>query len=215
MAAPRVWLFDFDGTVADTFTHAVHIMRRLAPAYGFRALTDEEIPHARGMGFRELIEYLHIPKHKVPGILARGRRELNTEITTIGLCPGMPAVLRELRARDHQLGIISSNSKVNIHAFLAAHGLDCFAHVSTSSKLLGKAREIRQTMKKHGYKKGHTIYVGDEIRDIDAAHKAEIRCAAVGWGFNNAESLRAAKPDYFAQTAEDLLTIAEKDLVKN
>lgn len=208
MAAPRVWLFDFDGTVADTFSHAVHILRRLAPLYGFRSLSDEEIPQARGMGFRELIKFLEIPKHKVPGILARGRRELHGEITSIGLCPGMPAVLKELHEREHRLAIISSNSRDNIHAFLAAHGLECFAHVSTSSKLLGKAREIRQTLKKHGYKKSHTIYVGDEIRDIDAAHKADIRCAAVGWGFNNAESLRAAKPDFFAHTAEDLLTIA-------
>lgn len=209
MAAPRVWLFDFDGTVADTFTHALHILRRLAPVYGFHSLTDEEIEPARAMGFRELAAFLQIPKHKIPIILARGRAELLAEITCIQPCIGILPVLDELRAREHTLGIISSNSKENIRAFLAAHKLEHFAHISTSSKLLGKAREIKQTLKKHGYKKGHTLYVGDEIRDVEAAHKAGIPCAAVNWGFNNGESLHAAKPDYFAHTPADLLTIAE------
>ena len=45
--------------------------------------------------------------------------------------------------------------------------------------------------------------MGDEIRDIEAARKAGVRVASVGWGYNHVDALRERQPD------ELLLTVAE------
>jgi phosphoglycolate phosphatase-like HAD superfamily hydrolase len=34
------------------------------------------------------------------------------------------------------------------------------------------------------------VYVGDEVRDIEAARKSGINCISVSWGFNTKELLQ-------------------------
>jgi phosphoglycolate phosphatase len=49
------------------------------------------------------------------------------------------------------------------------------------------------------------LYVGDEIRDIKAAKKAEVPMAAVTWGFNSPESLHAQSPEHVITSPHELL----------
>lgn len=47
-------------------------------------------------------------------------------------------------------------------------------------------------------------YVGDEVRDVEAARGAGMRSIAVSWGFNSEMALRAAHPDYIAASPNEL-----------
>lgn len=52
-----------------------------------------------------------------------------------------------------------------------------------------------------------SLYIGDEIRDIDAAHQAGIAIAAVGWGYNSPEKLKKYNPDFFIDHSDDLFSL--------
>jgi phosphoglycolate phosphatase len=39
------------------------------------------------------------------------------------------------------------------------------------------------------------LYVGDELRDVQACKKIGVKIAAVTWGFDSAPLLAASKPD--------------------
>ena len=48
------------------------------------------------------------------------------------------------------------------------------------------------------------IYVGDEVRDVKAAHKAGVNIAGVTWGFNTRRSLAELEPRWLLSDPEDL-----------
>jgi phosphoglycolate phosphatase len=65
----------------------------------------------------------------------------------------------------------------------------------TTGSTFGKGKVIERMMKKYNYAKSDAIYIGDEIRDIQAARSIKIRIVAVAWGFNAAATLIDRQPD--------------------
>ncbi len=209
LGAVRVLVFDFDGTIADTFWQGLEILNKMAPEFGFRPLTEADLPKARDMTTRQLMRFLGIPSRKLPTIGRRGVKELRARIGEVQPLSGMPEVLRALHARGLRLGIVTSNSEENVGIFLRNHDLEIFDFVRSSSRLLGKAREIRQAMKQQGFGVAETLYVGDETRDIEACKRAGLHCVAVTWGYNSGKVLGAQSPHAMVDRPEELLELIE------
>jgi len=202
---PKLLIFDFDGTIADTFEAGVMILNKLADEFGFRPLHRKDLEKARDMRTRQLVKFLGIPTRKMSRIARRGSEELHGCIHSIQPLPGMPEALRELQALGYSLGIITSNTELNVQIFLQSHGLELFDFVRCSSKLLGKARMIRSVIRKQHVRAADILFVGDETRDIEASKKAGIRIAAVTWGYNSRRSLEAMKPDFVFEHPKELV----------
>ncbi len=199
---PRLLLFDFDGTIADTFDDGFEILNKLAIEFGFRPLRVEDLGKARDMRTRELMKFLGIPMTRMSRIARRGSEELHERMPGVKPLAGLPELLRGLHAAGYQLGIVTSNSESNVRLFLQKFDLDLFDFIRSSSKLLGKAREIRGVIKSLKIPASDILFIGDETRDIEASQKAGIRIAAVTWGYNSRRSIEAMKPDYiFDNTA--------------
>lgn len=203
----RVMVFDFDGTIADTFLQGLDILNGMAAEFGYRPLLEEDVEKARGMTTRQLMRFLGIPNRRLPSIASRGVRELRSRIHAVQPIAGMPEALRALHARGMRLGIVTSNSEENVGVFLKNHDLEIFDFVRSSSRLLGKAREIRQAMKKQKFGADEVLFVGDETRDIEACRRARIHCAAVSWGYNLRDSLLAQEPHCLFDTPAELLSV--------
>jgi phosphoglycolate phosphatase len=207
--AYRTLIFDFDGTLADTLEESRRIYNLLAPDYALRTVAAEELPKLRHFSLLELLDHLDIPKRRVPALLSRGTTIMRSNITRLPLIPGIGAVLPELGRRARSLGVLTSNSEANVDLFLKAHGLrEHFDFISSTSRLTGKSGHLRAIRKTFSLDAGEMLYVGDEIRDIKAARKAGIAMAAVTWGFNSPESLRAEKPQHLLQSPGELLALA-------
>lgn len=200
-------VFDFDGTIADTFQQGLDILNGLAAEFGYKPLIGEDVEKARGMTTRQVMKFLGIPNRRLPAIASRGIRELRGRIGKVQPIVGMPEVLRALHARGVRLGIVTSNSEENVGVFLKNHDLEIFDFVRSSSRLLGKAREIRQAMKKEGFGAEEVLFIGDETRDIEACRRARIRCAAVSWGYNLRGSLAAQEPHFIFDAPAELLAV--------
>jgi phosphoglycolate phosphatase len=205
--APELFLFDFDGTVADTLGIAHGILNQLAEEFRFRPLPPEELDHVRTLGTRDFIRHLGISGWRVPRISRRGLSLLQERIADVQPIAGMPEVLEELHGRGHRIGILTSNSETNVLAFIARHRLPYFHFVRTSSKLFGKSREMRRILKTEGLAAERVLYVGDETRDIEAAKEAGLRMAAVDWGYNAPEVLSSLAPDHLLSHPSELLRI--------
>jgi phosphoglycolate phosphatase len=205
----RVVIFDFDGTIADTFWQGLEILNAMSDEFGYRKLAEEELPQARDMTTRQLMRFLGISNRRLPVIAHKGVKQLRAKIREIQPIPGVPEILRELNARGLRLGIVTSNSEENVGIFLKNHDLDFFEFVRSSSRLLGKAREIRQAMKVGKFGPADTLFVGDETRDIEACRRVNIRCAAVTWGYNSRRSLEAQAPQFVLDRPDELLGLIE------
>lgn len=192
--SPACLVFDFDGTIADTLGEALRLFNRLAPVYGYRQLQAEDLPRARNMTTKQFIRAYDIPRMKIPSMIREGRRIFGKRIAEIRPIDGMPEVLRELRPQVRVLGILTSNAKVNVEAFLAKEDLQFFDFISTVPKLSGKAKNLKAITKTFTLEDEEVVYVGDETRDLKAAIKAGVTAVGVSWGFNRAEVLHEMGP---------------------
>ena len=203
----KVVLFDFDGTLADSFRAALQIGNRLAPEYGYRPVQPGEIEQLRRLPYRDVAAHIGLAWHKIPRVATRVRSELAAKLEEVQPIKGLREVLRELRARNFRLGILSSNTRDNIKRFLDAHELDEFDFITTSSSVWGKERRLKALLKSQRLSTTEVVYVGDEVRDIEATKALAVRVIAVAWGYTAREFLAAHEPDHLIDRPEELLQI--------
>ena len=197
-------IFDFDGTIADTFKVVEEIGHNILKRYGIKVDSQE----ARRIGLRRTIIKSKFPKWEIPYALSELRRELNQRIAEeVKLFPEMKSVLKELKQR-YDLGIVSSNSGENIRLFLSRNGvLDLFSFIHSDSSLFGKHIVLKRLCKANNIQFTNSVYIGDEDRDIQAANKTGIPVVAVTWGYNTRENLKKEKPIYIVDNVKQLLEI--------
>ena len=207
MKKDPVLIFDFDGTIADTFHYLVKIGNRLSEEFNFNRIDPDEIKDLRDKNVRETIQHLNIPLLKIPMIVAKAKKELHKEIDSVEPIKDLKEILIQFKSLGHKMGILTSNSSKNVTGFLENNGLDFFDFICTTSKIWSKNWGLKTLMDEHGLELSEVIYVGDETRDIKAAKKAGIRSAAVTWGYNSHETLEAQNPDYLIHKPEELFTL--------
>lgn len=206
----KVVLFDFDGTIADTYNAIAKITNNLSSEFGYKALSSEELLLLRNLSSREIVKLAEISIFKIPFLVRKVRTELSKEIARLPPINDMPKVLRELKYRGYDLGIVTSNNKENVEVFLRKNQLDSlFSYIYSSTSIFGKHRVINQAIKNNKLPKSKVIYVGDETRDIRSARRSKIAIAAVTWGFNSATILQEYQPDYLVDQPQELLEAIE------
>lgn len=118
--------------------------------------------------------------------------------------------MQDLKKNNVKVDIVTSNSKENVLLFLEQWHIKGIDFIFSAKNLFGKAKVIKNLITKHQLEKESVIYVGDEIRDIEAAHQAKIKIIAVDWGFNSKKRLAQAKPDLLISQPKEILKITKK-----
>lgn len=202
----KVILFDFDGTIADTYQAIAKITNQLSTEFGYKALDQEELILIKNISSREIVKRSEISIFKLPFLVRRVRAELSKEIAELQPIKGIAQVLLKLKKQGYILGIVTSNNKENVNIFLAKNQLDhLFSYIYSSTAIFGKHRILNQVIREHNIVQSDIIYVGDETRDIRSARKSLISVVAVSWGFNAAEILQEHQPDYLVAEPSELL----------
>ncbi len=193
MSPKPTLIFDFDGTLADTLPLLLALSNRLAPEYGHRRVAEADIDALRGLHAREVLRWLKIPWYQLPRLARRIRTELHREIPQVAPIKSMPAIVNQL-APDFGLGILTTNSVANVRVFLTTQQITHFAFVRSSPRLLGKSRTLKRVLREQGLVAADTLYIGDEVRDVEAAHASGLNTIAVSWGANATDALGRANP---------------------
>lgn len=201
----KLLIFDFDGTIADTYRLMIEVNNELAGPFGFRKISPKDIAAIQGKSAKDVVRYLKMPLWKVPQIAAQARRRVSEKIHTLKAVSGLKEALMKLKDAGIRLSIVSSNSKSNILTFLNHNNLEMFDAVETTSRIWGKNVTIGQLMKRNGFQREEVLYVGDEVRDIIAAQKLGLAVAAVTWGYNSKDILLRHKPDFIVDKPEELV----------
>jgi phosphoglycolate phosphatase-like HAD superfamily hydrolase len=199
-------IFDFDGTIADSFDLAVSIFFDILHR---TPITDvKQVSAYRRMSLQELIHELHVPKWLLPFLFMRGKHVMHKRIGEVGVFDGVEEVLRELHEAGCRLLIISSNSQKNVTTFLDTyHLLQYFDRVYGGVGLFGKTGALRRAIHADKLRNKDCYYVGDEVRDIEAARRARVKIVSVAWGYNDPVALQKHEPFAFVQKPKDLIPL--------
>lgn len=214
MRSVALLLFDLDGTLIDSkkdLAASVNLTFRdmgipeKAPEFiygyvgnGVRRLIIDSVGSADPLLIDRALQIFegHYLKHLLddtelyPGMeeALRGLRHKKKAVVTNKPLLYTAKIMEGLGAREHFDLILGSEPIVNLkpHPEMILRALD---HLRIASD--------------------DTVMIGDSLNDIYAARAAGVRSCAVGYGLGNAEELRSAGPDFFAETVEELKRLFE------
>jgi len=199
--------FDFDGTIADTMLTFAKIYNRIAGKLKIKKVPESSLLIYKNKKPKDIIKELNISFYKLPILVFSLKKLLTKNIKNIKIFDNMDNILKDLYNKNYSLYIVSSNSKKNINLFIKKKNIDYFKGVYICRNVFKKNKVILNIMKKIKTNKDEVIYIGDEVRDIEACKKAGIKIIAAGWGYNDLNFLRKNNPDYSAETPNDILKI--------
>ena len=174
-AAPtRGVIFDFDGTIADSWPAILEVAEQLMGRT--EHYTEEEIAHYRDLPLPVVMKELKVSVWKVPILLFRGRRMLKAHMHGIPVHEGMDQELEWLHKKGVPLYVLSSNATENVRQYLAWHKLShCFTGVYGGASVFAKAPMLLKLLDREGLDTAGSWYVGDETRDVSAARAGGLK----------------------------------------
>ena len=203
---PKVIIFDFDGTIADSFSRVVEIAQELIGRH--EKVSAKEIERLRGLSAFEIAKEMKIHPWRILFLVGRGRRRMRSEMENIHPFKDMPETIAQLSKAGHKLYIMSSNSVQNIRPFLERHAMGTeFIKIYGGVGIFGKAHVLKKLLKQNDIDAKDAFYVGDEVRDIEAAKRAGVKIISVTWGYNNEESLNEHQPDFVVHQPREIVKI--------
>ncbi len=203
-----LFIFDFDGTLADSADWVMRTFNDIAGEHGFRKVSEQELRMLRGRSNREIVKYLGVPAWKLPGIANDVRKRIAKDIHEIGLFPGVGKMLSDLQSHGARVGIVTSNSDENVRTVLGLENASKVDFYDCGASLFGKANKLRSIMKRSGIGAARTVCIGDETRDIEAATEVGAASAAVTWGYATEEILAAHRPTVMLRTMAEVVALA-------
>ena len=206
----RMIIYDFDGTIADSLAVTIAAYNRIAGEKGLRGVTEDELQALRAKDPREALKELGVSLYQVPHLLYRVLKEVKHQVVNLKPCAGMKELLSEARGQGYQQAILTSNLEESVKGFLRHNQLEIFDFVYCGSGAFGKARALKRLLRDARRSPQEVVYVGDEIRDIEATRKAGIPIICVGWGYNAREALEGHRPQAVIDRPEQLLTEVRK-----
>ncbi len=204
MARPFA-IFDFDGTVADSFAESLLSYNRVAPRLRLRTISDGEVPELRRMSAGQLLQTLGIPMWKLPRLMIAARADLHDHFHSVRPVPGIAEAIDDLVREGCHLAIVTSNSEENVRNFLDRHGIGGFQTVIAGASVFGKSTRLRRLIKSADANRTSSVYIGDTVPDIRAAREAGTAAVAVTWGFSDKLPLQAETPDVLTESAAELV----------
>jgi phosphoglycolate phosphatase len=215
----EAYVFDIDGTLLVTrdLVHWNALHQAMLEAYGVDTTIDG-IPY-HGMTDLSILraavgrEGVHGDTFEaaLPRALKIVCREVDANRAQISpqVCPGIPALLTQLRSQEKLLGVASGNLEtVGWHKIEAAQLRPFFSfgfysdHCETRAGIFQNAVErVRQALGAEA----RTCFVGDTPSDVRAAKQIGAQIVAVASGTFRSEELRVCGPDLCVEHCQEFL----------
>lgn len=209
------YLFDFDYTLADSSTGIVKCFRIILTRYGYMLPTDEDIKRTIGKTLESSFSTLTGVVHE--DTLFKFRKEYEHEANThmtinTQLYPETIQVLSQLKKRGCKLGIISTKYRYRIQELVESEFPENFFDVIVGGedvKLHKPSPEgILKALDSLNADKHHTLYIGDNEVDAQAAQDANVDFAGILYGMTNRKDLASYPHRSIMTTLSELLTIS-------
>lgn len=200
--APRLVLFDCDGTLVDSQHHIVAAMQKAFAKHALAAPAADMVRRLVGLpleiSVRHLLQAMNIGAD-ADAVVAAYREAAfamrHAPDHDEPLFPGLLDALAALEGDGYLLGIATGKARRGLDATLSLHGLhDRFITLQTADIARGKPDPdmVLRAMRETGAEPGSTLVVGDTTFDILMARNAGARAVGVAWGYHDPAELLEA-----------------------
>ena len=211
-------IFDLDGTLLNT-KHLIDMsfIETFKHFYPEKELTEEELDSFFGPTLHQSFSKYTSDEEQINEMI-KYYREFNiaNHDTNVEAFPGAREMLRTLHQKKYHLAVVSSKKDD-----LVKHGLDLFGLLDYFDVILGsdevnepkpspegilKALDMMKEDRDLEEIKKHSLYIGDNMSDMEAARNAGIRSCGVLY-VKHPEIMLDAKPDMVINKLTELIGI--------
>ena len=191
---PKAVLFDLDGTLADTAPDLAAAVNRLRADQSLEPMPLEQLRPFASAGARGLV---HAGFGVKPGegeydALREAFLEFYRERPCVDtrLFPGIAELLQEFARRAIPWGVVTNKATRFTERIIATLKLApaCVVCGDTTPHLKPHAAPMLLAAEQLALPAKDCVYLGDDLRDIQAARAAGMRAVAVDWGYHHPES---------------------------
>jgi len=200
----KLVIFDFDGTLADSFLWFIKALNKAADKFHFHHCEKNETENLRSLDIKSIMKKLKISLWKAPMIVAYMRSNMTTDIANMRLFEGISNLLERLADKEIILALVTTNSHENVIKVLGERNASLFSHYECGVDIFGKSHKFKKILTKAQLSSNEAICIGDEIRDIEAAQLAGIDSGAVSWGYTTFETLKKYSPTELFTTIKEI-----------
>ena len=130
---------------------------------------------------------------------------------------GIKKVLEWLNKNKIEKIILSNHTTRKINSQLKRIKLNVYfdkvlandSHYQTGN--LDKKKRLMKFLKENKFKKDEVLIIGDTVEEINIAENIGIKVVSITSGFNSANRLKKATPDYLINNMAELISIVEKE----
>ncbi|HUA13610.1 MAG TPA: HAD hydrolase-like protein [Candidatus Sulfotelmatobacter sp.] len=202
------FIFDFDGTIADSRDYIINFIAKEAGKFPLDSPAQHELYGKSVVG---IARHLGLKWYQLPGLLVKGRKSMGQMVKHIKPFPGMLEVMKKIKHEGHEIIVVSSNSVENVRKFLHHNKMDNLVlAVYGGVEIFGKAPVFREILNEFNLDAAQVVCIGDELRDIEAAQSVDLKQVAVTWGFASVEQIKELKPSWVVNEPKELLQVLEE-----
>ena len=199
-------LFDYDGTIADTFGAYAKEYVKVAHLFGIKKDSKDDFKHLYENNLSDSLAKLGVEGKKIIELIYKIREPYMKDYGLLKLFRGMKEVVNKL-AEKHDVYVITSNLTHVIEGSMKHYGIRGIKKVIGGDVEMSKIKKIDRLKKK--YKGFEIYYIGDTIGDVKESKVAGVKCVAVTWGYHSRKELENVGADYVVDKPEELLKILD------
>jgi len=204
-------IFDFDGTIADSYQLGIELYNYAAKITGAPLLSAQQAKELKKFSARKIVKE-YVSGWRLPLIALLMEMKMMKIVDKLKPFEGIKEMLKELKDQDYELYILSSNRAKLIQKFLDLNNFNFFTQVISSKGIFSKAGSLKKLISRKNLELHKIIYVGDELRDVEACNEVNLKIISVSWGLNDKEVLEKANPNFVVDTSKQLLTKIQDNL---
>jgi len=211
MQTIRAVLFDFDGTLADSYDAITASVNHVRAAHGLAPLPESEVRRHVGRGMPCLLEHT-VPGVDQPADQARYREHHpSVMLTGTRLLPGAAEALETLHRSGRKVGVCSNKPRAFTKELLEYLKIRPFVDAAFGPEDVARPKPapdmLRAALTWLRVPADEALYIGDMVVDIFAALAAGVKVWVVPTGSDDRPTLEVAGPDRIVENLHEVAQI--------
>lgn len=205
-------LFDLDGTLIDSIELILESARFAFAKLGRTAPSDAEWLTGVGIPLRTMFgRYAEDAADCERLVQAYREYQMPNHDRLVRAYDGVVDTIRELRARGHEIGVVTSKSES-----LALRGLACVGIARYMDTIVGcdgctrhkpDPEPVRLALHRLACDPADAVFVGDSVHDAIAGNAAGVTTMAALWGPFGKDDLAPADPTHYVASISEVMTL--------
>jgi len=219
---PKLIMFDLDGTLIDSLPDLTAALNQMLGKLGHAPAQEEEVRTWVGNGASVLVrralaggmEYNHISEQQAERALALFLQSYADSHPYTRLYPGVLPTLKWLHKQRVEMALVSNKPEQLIAPLLDHFHIGRYFRWIIGGDTLAQCKPhpaaLLFVLQMAGVNAEEALFIGDSCNDVRAARAANVRCAALSYGYNHGRPIAEENPALIMDDLRELLPNAGK-----